>query len=711
MENLSKPLPPTALVKSESLPLLPVAGTIELYFTAERVAVFCYGLCIFTFATEDKFSRNYCLVQLYQSGKFRLKYLAKMFRLNYQHCSKILNRFREFGLEGLKEEVELKRYNRRIIDDEIASMILDGRKKDLGYDEIANQIRFWFKKKISSKSVRNWVSRQNNLSKNEICLQGQLMLDVGQVVFDPAESKEWHRNIYAGSMILYAVLERTNLLKAFEENLREDYSKKHSSSGQRRVILTVFFLHALRLRSIEQSKHLLGKDFCQIIGGSFLRTQSLRYAIDEVIDTEGFDRALEVYFRDLIYLTEKRNRIFYTDGHFSNYYGSQNIPKGYDAKRQMGFKGRTSVYLHNTEGEVMFLFESVANTSLSNDIETLIKELKTKGMRLKRKTLFFDRGGYSAKCFSFLKQNKMYFVTYLKNRKKERRIDERKFTKRIFFIEDERHEYDIYEGDRRWTKSGQMRIIVFIGTDGHQIPIITSNIFLQPETIIYYLQRRWREENCFKYMIEHFGIDLLTSYKTEEAPDKIILKVNPERTGVNRLIANKKVELQKLQSEFANEIIEREVFSAKEDVEFLEEQEKLKIKIKNLKVDIELLLLQRQKISSKVEYNLKENNVIMAQKRRLFLNAIKALNYNSEKWLQKIFIKFHAKEDETLSLIRSLLKHPGQIRENESLVEVVLDPIDSKTMRQTAKKVLDGIDQNRGIRLPDGRLLRLKLTQ
>ena len=33
--------------------------------------------------------------------------------------------------------------------------------------------------------------------------------------------------------------------------------------------------------------------------------------------------------------------------------------------------------------------------------------------------------------------------------------------------------------------------------------------------IIYLLSRRWREENCFKFMIEHFGINLLCTYPDE----------------------------------------------------------------------------------------------------------------------------------------------------------------------------------------------------
>lgn len=694
--------------------IFPVRGAVELYWTSDRVAVFCRGLCIFTFATDDKFSRNYCIVQLFQSGNFKLKYLSEMFRLNYQHCSKILCRFKEFGLEGLREETDLKKYNRRVIDVEIASFISSERSKMTSYKDIANQIRFLYKKKISEKSIRNWVSLENcyrNNSDNEVSLGNQLILEVGQSGFDGPSDQNWHRNIYAGCMILYAVLDRSNLLKSFDENLREDFLKRNSSSGQRRVVLTVFFLHALRLKSIEQSKYLVERDFSQIVGGCFLRSQSLRYAIDEIINTEGFDRAIDVYFKDLICLTERRNRIFFTDGHFSNYYGSNDVPMGYDSKRQVGAKGRTSVYLHNSEGEVMFLFESAINTSLSNDIETLIIELKKLGMKLKRKNLFFDRGGYSRKCFSFLKINGMYFVSYLKYRKKEREIDESLFVKKVFESGNEKCEFYVYERERRWAKFGQVRIIVFIGRNGRQIPIITNNVFLKPETMIFYLQKRWREENCFKYMIEHFGIDLLTSYKTEEAPDRIILKANPERTGINKIINKKKLELQKLQSAFANAIIEDEIPGLTEKKITLEEEQKQKYNIKTLKIDIEILKLQREKIPPKIEINMRAVNVIMAQKRRLFLNALKALNYNSEKWLQKIFIKFHKKEDETLSLIRNLFKHPGHLRANESLVEVIMEPFESKAMQTTVSAILDGLSQNNGIRLPDGRLLRMKLMQ
>jgi transposase len=691
--------------------LLSSGESVAVYSTEGNVAVFCKGFCICTYSANDLFSRNYCLVQLHTAGDFSLKYLAEIFGLSYNHCSRIVSQFHNDGIDGLMEETDNRKYNRKIINEVIGAFVLNERANNVSYQNISNQILFRFKKKISARSLCNWVSKNSSDSSNLISLPQQMAMDIGQEISDSTTNNVWHNNIYAGSMILYSVLDRTCLFKSFSECIYEDNVKRHSSAGVRRIVLTLFFLHALRFKTIEQSKFLVENDFCLTIGGGFLRGQSLRYAIDDVVNATGFERALELYHKELLYFTERRNRIFYTDGHFSNYYGKNSVPMGYDPRRQIGAMGRTVVYLHNSDGEVMFLFESATNTTLSNDIEALVTKLKILKMKLKRKTIFFDRGGYSKKCFCFLEENKMYFVTFLKNRKKERNIEDNKFTEKVFIIGDERHVYRVYEGERRWFKCGQVRIIIFIGYIGNQIPVITNNPFLKAETIIYYLKKRWREENCFKYMIEHFGIDSLTSYKTEEAPDKILTKTNPARTNQNKLINEKKADLQKLQSEFANKIIENEIYNDQQSDLFIKEQQELKIKIKNLKVDIMNLQSERENIKPKIEINLKDANVIMSQKRRLLINSIKALNYNSEKWLQKIFVKYHAKEDETLALIRSLLEHPGKVRFSDTLVEVVLDPIHIKAMRETVNTVLAGLAQTGSLRVADGRILRIRLTR
>ncbi|MCI0614645.1 transposase [bacterium] len=686
---------------------------LEVRRSLDSVVVFCRGFCFFTFHLEDRFSRNYCIVQLHLAGGISLRSLSVLFGLSYPYCSRILSRFKFLGIDGLRDEMAKRFGNRGIIDEQVGRFIESERAIGKSYEQIADLIRFSFKKKLRPASIRNWVSRVGKASdgQSEGATSEQLLMEVGQETFSAADLGSWRRNIYAGSMILYAMVERSGFLRPFEEYIREDFSKKQTAAGVRRVMLTLFFLHAIRGRSIEQSKHIVGQDFCQIVGGDFFRLQSLRYAVDEIVDAEGFERAIDFHFKDLIRLTERGDTVYYTDGHFSTYYGKSAVPKGWDPRRQMPFKGRNTIFLHNSIGQVVYFFESATNTTLSTDIERLIEDVEKLGMKLKRRTLLFDRGGFSQRCFHFLKiRKKMYFATYLKHRKKERKIDESQFRSCAVDLENgDKIDYLIFEGEKRWARCGQIRVIIFLADDGRQIPVLTNNPYLKAETIVYLLSRRWREENCFKYMIEHFGIDLLTTYKVEDAPDKIIKRPNPDRQAINKEIAKKRGELLKVRAELADKLMARAGQTT--FLEFFEQEKQLEMKIKNVQVDIDLLVRKKNGIAPQIEVNLKDSYVIMAQKRRLFINAIKAMNYNSEKWLQPVFAKFHAKTDETLSLIRSLWRHPGRIREDGQMVEVELDPIDIKAMHDTVAKTLEDLSKNNHLRLPDGKLLRIKLMR
>ena len=681
------------------------AADVWLMSSGKSITVICRGFCLFIFGRDDRFSRNYCIVQMHLAGGLSLKFLATLFGLSYAHCSRVLSKYKREGVEGLREETPLRYGNRRLIDDVVGELIVNEREKGRTFEEISQIIRFRFKKRIREKSIRAWLSRRAGTAGVAVQLE-MFQEDRREEIGDLSELRGWRRNIYAGSMILHGMLEWSGLLRSFTEYIVEDEKTRESSRGVRRVVLTLFFLHALRCKSIEQSKHIVGRDFEDLVGGDFLRLQPLRNAVDEIVARPGFDRAIDAYYRTLIAQTDRGDGLYYTDGHFSTYYGKRPVPKGYDPRRQMPFRGRNTIYLHNSMGEVVYLFESPTNTTLSNDIEKLISDVALLGMKLRRKTLGFDRGGFSTKCFRFLHRRKIYFVSYLKNRKKEREIAPTLFVSHKFHTEDgEEEEFKIFERERTLKSYGRIRIIVLLGTNGEQIPIMTSNPYLKAVTVVYFLKRRWREENCFKYMIEHFGIDLLCTYKTEMAPAKVIIRSNAERKEVTRLIQKNKAELVKLNGELGEKIrTERRDQTVEE---FFETQKQLELSIKNIEVDIDALERKKSTLPSKTQINLSDDHVIIAQKRRLFINAIKAMNYNAEKWFQILFKEHYEKVDETLSLIRSLWHQPGRIRSEGCVVDVVLDPLDMKPMQASFKKVLEKLKETNCLRFPDGRVLRI----
>jgi hypothetical protein len=63
------------------------------------------------------------------------------------------------------------------------------------------------------------------------------------------------------------------------------------------------------------------------------------------------------------------------------------------------------------------------------------------------------------------------------------------------------------------------------------------------------LMARWSQENFFKYMRQHFGLDALAQYGTEEIPATVTV-LNPAWQALNREVRKKHAEwknLQKLQ--------------------------------------------------------------------------------------------------------------------------------------------------------------------
>lgn len=328
--------------------------------------------------------------------------------------------------------------------------------------------------------------------------------------------------------------------------------------------------------------------------------------------------------------------------------------------------------------------------------------------RVEGKTLFFDRGGYSAKCFKRIEREGMYFATYLKHRGKESEVELNRFIEVAIEIDGETIKNRLHEKARQTKAHGVVRTVLFIGRQGKQIPIITTNPELSAAEIVARLQKRWVEENGFKTMREQFNIDLLTTYKTEQAPDKIMERPNPQRREMNRPVNGKKQELKVLRDRYSNRIDQVKNKEAMTIAAFEEQEEELRFAIKNREMELGLLERKKQWVAVKVQSNLKDECVISRRKRRLFINLIKCMNYNCEKWLQDLFCQTHPKPDETLSLIRQVLKTPGRIRHQGDIVEIELDRLDSEVQATSLENVLAKLSRYDYLKLPDGRRLDIK---
>lgn len=336
--------------------------SLQVLRNGDKVGIFYRGACYGSFTVDDKLSRNFFLVQLHESGGVKLKELADLFGIGYQQCSNIVVAYREKGWAGIQDRMANASGNRKIINDRIGRFILDLKGLGKTYFEISQAIRVRFKKKIKPGSISCWIyqKKRSEVSGAVIAEQGEIefgeilpaVIEVAPVAIESVERK-W--NAYAGAMVLYAMIAKSGVLDVFD-GLCDDKTN-NTAWDVKRVVLTLFFLHALRCKSVEQGKHLT-EDFGSLVGGNFLRLQWLRYAVDRIVEKKEFPAVMEAYCKQVVKHTEDDSLIFYTDGHFSTYYGKRSVPKGFDPRRQMPMRGRNTIYLHNSQGENVYLFES-----------------------------------------------------------------------------------------------------------------------------------------------------------------------------------------------------------------------------------------------------------------------------------------------------------------------------------------------------------------
>lgn len=133
---------------------------------------------------------------------------------------------------------------------------------------------------------------------------------------------------------------------------------------------------SLRFRSVEDWKNGLRRDLGVLIGESaapsVLTMRTKLKAVAESLDPVAFSRDM---LQRYVALEPVWEGLYYVDGHFCPYYGSQPSPKGWDAKRRLAAKGHTDVYLHDAKGRVLFFFSQPLNDSLAHAIPGAVAEI------------------------------------------------------------------------------------------------------------------------------------------------------------------------------------------------------------------------------------------------------------------------------------------------------------------------------------------------
>jgi len=514
---------------------------------------------------------------------------------------------------------------------------------------------------------------------------------------------------YAGALMLYSALAQLDVWGVFRQ-LGADVGPTRRF-GWAQTLASIVFCFALRFRSMEDFKNARRRDFGALIaedhGPSVLSMRTKIRALAESADPVAISRGL---FQRYLAIEPVWEGLYYIDGHFCPYYGKQPTPRGWDAKRGLAVPGHTDVYIHDARGRALFFFSQPLNDSLARAIPGAVEEIR-RAHGAGPFTLIFDRGGYSGDAFRFLEAQGIGFITYLKGRKARRRYAEKLFRPGWFFFEGERHVYHLFEKKTHVAGAGLLRTVLFQGDDGHQIPVLTN---LAPSSkaakVVHCLRLRWRQENDFKYLREHYAVDQIIQYGAdEETLDRLVL--NPRRKAVKEEVRALTLQVQTLEAELGRAFNDNDESHRPTARGIKIAHGRLRREIAQKRQALTRLENRLQRTPSQISAEKAgRTRSILREDRRLVINALKIAACNAEKLLVRRFDQAYDQPKDAFSVFRSLLQLPGHVRATApGNFDVQLQRPDSEKVARALEGLLTDINQNPPRMLGDGPILRFSL--
>ena len=514
---------------------------------------------------------------------------------------------------------------------------------------------------------------------------------------------------YAGALMLYSTLARLDLWNVFRQLGADAGPARHFGWSQ--TLATIVFCFALRFRSIEDFKNARRQDLGALIGEetgpTVLSLRGKIKALAESVDPVAVSREL---FRRYLAIEPAWEGLYYIDGHFCPYYGKQPTPRGWDSKRRLAVKGHTDVYVHDAEGRALFFFSQPLNDSLARAIPGAVEEIR-RAHGPAPFTLIFDRGDYSGDAFRFLNEQGVGFITYLKGRTARRRYPRKLFQPGWFSFEGQRHAYKLFEKKTRVARVGMIRTVLFMGDEDQQIPVLTNlTSRAKAAKVVHCLRLRWRQENNFKYLSDHYAIDQIVQYGADkETQDRLIS--NPRRKALKDEVRALTQQIQALEAQLGRALNDN-------DESRRPTARGLKIAHGGLRRDI----AHKRQALTRLENRLRrtpgqisaeqvgKTRSLLREDRRLVINALKIVACNAERLLVRRFDEAYEQPKDAFSVFRALLHLPGHIcAAGPGNLEVRLQRPDSEKIARALEVLLADINQDPPPILGEGPRLRFVL--
>jgi len=417
------------------------------------------------------------------------------------------------------------------------------------------------------------------------------------------------------------------------------------------VLLVVAFMSLCRIKSVEQLRGKASGEFGKTMGID--RIPEVR-CLREKMDLISADNASEKWAAHLsqrwLQNDLDETGTLYIDGHQRVYNGKlTKLPRRYIARQRLCLRATTQYWVNDAIGRPFFLIEKPIDPGLLKTLESdivprLIKDISNQPSQVQlhdnpylcRFVLVFDREGYSPAFFGKMwQEHRIACITYHK-------FPGAAWPEQWF----EQQEVVMPGGETVTMRLAEMGTLVGCGKDavwmrevrkltksGHQTSLISTGYELDHIRLAASMFTRWCQENFFKYMRQHFEIDILTQYGVEDIADTERV-VNPSWRELNRIRNQLQNKIRYRQARFAEMTIHPQIDThtekyqkwIKKKSELLEGIEQTENELKQIKSKIK----EVAKYVSLGELPKEERFCGLRTGRKRLVDTVKMIAYRSE---------------------------------------------------------------------------------
>jgi hypothetical protein len=311
--------------------------------------------------------------------------------------------------------------------------------------------------------------------------------------------------------------------------------------------------------NIEQTKLLDFQDLRRLLGRTLRSLFPQRSQLTELASGTTATQLLS-FNAQLTGTAQQRD--FYFDPHTKHYTGMQNVLKGWCARIRWADKVLHSDFFHTATGQPVYLECADNYQDMRERFAALLPRFRQAvGLPAEAVvTCIIDRGIFSHEVFAkALEAPNYHLITWEKNFKPGP-WDPQKCAGQYALERTRNHAQDkrIYRFeylDQDWAKNPKMRQLIVRATNPQggtvQVGMLTDDRQRAAAQILYLMFNRWTQENDFKYLDEHWGINQITSYASvayERLKDQVQQKQikSGEYKGLQQKTTQLKSQLSKL---------------------------------------------------------------------------------------------------------------------------------------------------------------------